>query len=220
MRGICCCWLMLIFWTIFVSCHSFLFWIRSELRADRVDFARAVAWALHFCDLRAADGLQVVERGLCSLCWSRGVAVVVFGVGFLLVEVFGCQYGSFVLGVWTCGPLWWRAFLLSGGCVSWSYCCRGWLLFWSLLWWFWGVWPLLGGGLCIRRVGWFVFLDGRCGLVSECCRGRRVLHRELWRWFLVAGGREWVLRCSLFAFRCSGVAWVGLAWFVFNSLWI
>ena len=40
--------------------------------------------------------MQVVARDLCSLCWSRVVALVVFGVGFVLVSVFGCQYGSFV----------------------------------------------------------------------------------------------------------------------------
>ena len=75
----------------FALCHSFLFWIRSELGADYVGFARAVAWVLRFCDLRTAEGMQVVARDLCSLCWSCGVSLVVFGVGFILLAVFGCQ---------------------------------------------------------------------------------------------------------------------------------
>ena len=112
MRGICCCWLMLIFLTIFVSCHSFLFWIRSELGADCVDFARAVAWVLRFWDLRTAEGIQVVARDLCSLCWSCGVALAVFGVGFVLLRFLVSGLFSWrcldvsrdlCLGVWTCG---------------------------------------------------------------------------------------------------------------------
>ena len=52
-------------------------------------FAGAAAWVLRFCDLQAAGGMQVVARDLCSLCWSCGVALVVFGVGI-------CSRG----GVW------------------------------------------------------------------------------------------------------------------------
>ena len=69
----------------------------------------AVTRVLRFCDLRAAEGMQVVAWDLCSLCWSCGVALVVFGVGLAFVAVFGCQYGSFVwgcglvgLGMWAC----------------------------------------------------------------------------------------------------------------------
>ena len=42
-------------------------------------YARAVAWVSCFCDLRAVEGMKVVARDLCSLCWSRSVALVVFG---------------------------------------------------------------------------------------------------------------------------------------------
>ena len=60
-------------------------------------FARVIAWVLRLCDLQTTGGMQVVARDLWSLCWPCGVA---FCVGFVVVAVFGCRYGSLV---WGCG---------------------------------------------------------------------------------------------------------------------
>ena len=99
----------------------------SELGTDYVGFARAPAWVSRYCDFCDAEGMQVVTRDLCSLCWSLGVAFVAFWCSVCSRGAVWMSVRIVCLEVWTCGT-----FLLSGGCISCSYCCRGWLLFWSL----------------------------------------------------------------------------------------
>ena len=43
-----------------------------------------------FGDLQTTENIQVVMENLCSLYWSRDIALVVFDVEFVLMATFRC----------------------------------------------------------------------------------------------------------------------------------